>query len=95
MLLFEFGLRDFLATEAAALANPLFPASGLATGSFNGLHPQSKFLAFIQRSILPFSAQFSAFQLYPNPPFPPQPPFSRPPVRSNGFFRGLPQKANS
>jgi hypothetical protein len=24
-----------------------------------------------------------------------QPPFPRPPVRSNGFFRGLPQKANS
>ena len=27
------------------LANPLFPASGLATGSFNGLHTKSKFLA--------------------------------------------------
>jgi hypothetical protein len=59
--------------------------------------------------------QFSAFQLYPNPPFPPQPPFPRPPVyaayfaeatkakkaatgrpvRPNGSFRGLPQKANS
>ena len=26
--------------------NPLFPASGLATGSFNGLNPKSKFLAF-------------------------------------------------
>jgi len=25
--------------------NPLFPASGLATGSFNGLHTKSKFLA--------------------------------------------------
>ena len=24
---------------------PLFPASGLATGFFNGLHPKSKFLA--------------------------------------------------
>ena len=28
-----------------AILNPLFPASGLATGSFNGLHPESKFLA--------------------------------------------------
>ncbi len=27
--------------------NPLFPASGLATGSLNGLNPKSKFLAFI------------------------------------------------
>jgi hypothetical protein len=26
--------------------NPLFPASGLATGSLNGLNPKSKFLAF-------------------------------------------------
>ena len=25
--------------------NPLFPASGLATGSFHGLHTKSKFLA--------------------------------------------------
>ena len=25
--------------------NPLFPASGLATGSLNGLNPKSKFLA--------------------------------------------------
>ena len=25
--------------------SPLFPASGQATGSFNGLHPKSKFLA--------------------------------------------------
>jgi hypothetical protein len=29
----------------AITRNPLFPASGLATGSFNGLHPKSKFLA--------------------------------------------------
>ena len=28
-----------------AILNPLFPASGLATGSFNGLHLESKFLA--------------------------------------------------
>jgi len=27
------------------IVNPLFPASGLATGSFNGLHTKSKFLA--------------------------------------------------
>jgi len=26
-------------------SNPLFPASGPATGSFNGLHAKSKFLA--------------------------------------------------
>ena len=36
----------------------------------------------------------SEFQLYQNPPLPPQPPFPCPPVRSNGSFRGLPQKAN-
>jgi hypothetical protein len=33
--------------------------------------------------------QFSAFQLYQTSPFP------RPPVRPNGRFKGLPQKANS
>ena len=27
--------------------NPFFPASGPANRSFNGLHPKSKFLAFI------------------------------------------------
>jgi hypothetical protein len=32
--------------EDPAKANPLFPASGPATRSFNGLHPKSKFLAF-------------------------------------------------
>ena len=30
-----------------AIVNPLFPASGLAIGSLNGLNPKSKFLAFI------------------------------------------------
>ena len=30
--------------------NPLFPASGPATGSFNGLHAKSKFLAAQKRS---------------------------------------------
>jgi hypothetical protein len=29
----------------AITRNPLFPASGLATGSLNGLNPKSKFLA--------------------------------------------------
>lgn len=33
-----------------AAANPLSPLSGLATGSFNGLHPKSKFLAFMFHS---------------------------------------------
>jgi hypothetical protein len=39
--------------------------------------------------------QFSAFQLYPNPLFPRNPHFPAPPVRPNGSFRSLPQKANS
>jgi hypothetical protein len=33
------------------MATPLFPASGLATGSLNGLNPKSKFLAFIHLGI--------------------------------------------
>ena len=32
------------------LSNPLFPASGPATRSFNGLHPKSKFLALIRKN---------------------------------------------
>ena len=35
-----------LASTRNQMVNPLFPASGLATGSFNGLHTKSKFLAF-------------------------------------------------
>ena len=30
-----------------SIVDPLFPASGPATRSFNGLHPKSNFLAFI------------------------------------------------
>jgi hypothetical protein len=33
--------------------NPIFPASGLATGSFNGLHPKSKFLAAMRSTNMP------------------------------------------
>jgi|GEM_PF-2576899 len=33
--------------------------------------------------------------LFQGPPAESQPPFPRPPARTNGSFRGLPQKANS
>ena len=34
--------------------NPLFPASGLATGSLNGINPKSKFLALATQSTVRF-----------------------------------------
>ena len=36
-------------TKAPAKDQPPFPACGPATGSFNGLHPKSKFLAIGNR----------------------------------------------
>lgn len=38
-------MKPALLLAATFLANPHFPASGPATGSFNGLHPESKLLA--------------------------------------------------
>jgi hypothetical protein len=45
-----------LVTHGVVL-NPLFPASGLAIGSLNGLNPKSKFLAFIKSKFLAFLSQ--------------------------------------
>jgi hypothetical protein len=51
-------------------ANPLFPASGLATGSLNGLNPKSNFLAKPQLSR--WSIIFRCEVWFPRrqPPFP-------------------------
>jgi hypothetical protein len=38
------------AVFASDSANPLFPASGLATGSLNGLNPKSNFLAIAKHA---------------------------------------------
>jgi hypothetical protein len=44
----RFNFQHFSSNQAPLFPrNPLFPASGPATSSFNGLHPKSKFLAFI------------------------------------------------
>ena len=37
---------DIYSPLSGEIVNPLFPASGPAPGSLNGLHPKSKFLAF-------------------------------------------------
>ena len=44
----RFSFQPFSSTQIPLFPrNPLFPASGLATGSLNGLNPKSKFLVFI------------------------------------------------
>ena len=57
--------RDMIAgnRNRREIPNPLFPASGLATGSFNGLHTKSKFLAVRPRTavgLLRISAAISS-----------------------------------
>jgi hypothetical protein len=48
----RFNFQHFSSNQAPLFPrNPLFPASGPATSSFNGLHPKSKFLA-LSSSIL-------------------------------------------
>jgi hypothetical protein len=43
----RFSFQPFSSTQIPLFPrNPLFPASGLATGSLNGLNPKSKFLVF-------------------------------------------------
>jgi hypothetical protein len=51
---FESDARFFTDTSFSTLKrgiNPLFPASGPATGSYNGIHAKSKFLAATVASI--------------------------------------------
>jgi len=49
--------RRILDNRHLLRVNPLFPASGLATGSLNGLNPKSKFLAIMAGCRSPSSCQ--------------------------------------
>ena len=52
---------EFIESQFCGRATPLFPASSPATRSFNGLHPESKFLAIQSRlSAAPCPANGSA-----------------------------------
>ncbi len=66
---------------------PFSPPSGPAQRLFQGPPAESKFLAVEPPPAVTAKHLFRS-------PFPPQPPFPRPPDRPNGCFRGRPPKAN-
>jgi putative transposase len=86
----------WLEQRAANSTTPFFPASGPVTGSFNGLHPKSNFLAF--NPLFPRLQSGRRLLQRPSPKkqFPSiQPPFSPPPVRSPAPSTAFTQKAIS
>ena len=74
----RFSFQHFSFTQIPLFPrNPLFPASGLATGSLNGLNPKSKFLAIIKLEKLPNNVEVVTGKAPPLEDGPPRQAFLR------------------